>query len=90
MELLQGCQNSRERLKVDKLLRPLAIVWPSTADMQVADAQDHASVLSTRIGLLDCLIAFTAIGRGETLCAFNLKRYRTLTALTTIQPYKQI
>jgi predicted nucleic acid-binding protein len=87
MELLQGCQNASDRRDVDAFLRPLAIVWPSETDMRSAQRHYHDSMLSSGIGLLDCLIAFTAAGRSDSLCTFNVKHYRTVTVLTTERPY---
>lgn len=49
-----------------------------------AFAQHH---LSHGLGLLDALIAATAIGLGATLVTYNLKHYRMLTSLRMEQPY---
>jgi hypothetical protein len=43
--------------------------------------------LSHRLGLLDSLIAACAIGLSAELCTFNIKQYRVVSGLTTIQPY---
>ena len=71
-------------------MRPFAVVWPSDSDMTNAMQHYHDYALSSGIGLLDCLIAFTAAGRGDTLCTFNVKHYRTVSVLLTEQPYKHI
>jgi predicted nucleic acid-binding protein len=43
--------------------------------------------LSNSRGLLDALIASCAVGRGLTLCTFNVKHYRVVPNLLTAQPY---
>ena len=43
--------------------------------------------LSHRLGLIDALIAATAIGLSMTLCTFNVKHYRVVPGLQIQQPY---
>jgi predicted nucleic acid-binding protein len=43
--------------------------------------------LSHGIGLLDMLIAHTAVGLNELLATFNVKHYSVITTLATVQPY---
>jgi hypothetical protein len=45
--------------------------------------------LSDNIGLLDALIAETAIGVNAELATFNVKHYRVLRGLKTVQPYER-
>jgi predicted nucleic acid-binding protein len=87
MELLQGCLNKAEQLRVEQFCHPYALCWPTEADCQRA-LQDFAAYhLSNNLGLLDTLIAHTAIGRNETLATFNVKHYGVIANLKTIQPY---
>ncbi|AIE84663.1 PilT domain-containing protein [Fimbriimonas ginsengisoli Gsoil 348] len=37
--------------------------------------------------MLDVLIAFTAIGLDAELCKFNVKHFRAVKELRTVQPY---
>ena len=66
------------------------VAWPS------ANACDHALQdfvyykLSHNLGLLDALIAHTAIELGAPLYTFNQKHYTAIPALTTIQPYTKM
>lgn len=87
MELLQGCQNKAEQLRVEQFCQPYVLYWPTEADCQRA-LQDFAAFhLSNNLGLLDALIAHTATGLNEPLATFNLKHYGVVANLKTIQPY---
>lgn len=87
MELVQGCRNKAEQ---DQLLRDVGgyrTAWPSANACDRA-LQDFVSFrLSHNLGLLDALIAHTAIELGAPLHTFNQKHYAAITALTTVQPY---
>lgn len=87
MELVQGCRNNADLRAVNRFLRPLMLVWPSEVDQINAFDHYRAFYLPHNIGLLDCLIAFTAVGRGAVLCTFNVRHFRTVAVLTTEQPY---
>lgn len=87
MELLQGCQNKAEQQRVEQFCRPFALYWPTSPDCDRA-LQDFAAFhLSHGLGLLDALIAHTAVGLNETLATFNVKHYGVVAALKAVQPY---
>ena len=87
MELLQGCQDKAEQQWVEQFCQSYALYWATPADCQRA-LQDFAAYhLSNNLGLLDALIAHTAVGLNETLATFNVKHYRVVASLRTIQPY---
>jgi predicted nucleic acid-binding protein len=87
MELFQGCRDKSELLRVEQFCQPHRLYWPSDADCQRALHDFAAFRLSHGIGLLDVLIAHTAIGLNEPLATFNIKHYGVIAALATIQPY---
>jgi predicted nucleic acid-binding protein len=43
--------------------------------------------LSNYLGLLDALIAHTAVGLNEPLATFNVKHYGVIAGLQMLQPY---
>jgi predicted nucleic acid-binding protein len=43
--------------------------------------------LTHRMGILDLVIGECAVGLNATLCTFNLRPFRAISALTTEQPY---
>jgi predicted nucleic acid-binding protein len=89
MELLQGCQNAREQRQLEKALSEYPLYWPSEEDCNRALASFSSHHLSDNIGLLDALIAETAIGVPAELATFNVKHYRILKGLKTLQPYER-
>jgi predicted nucleic acid-binding protein len=87
MELLQGCRNREEQRRVENVLRPYTLYWPSQADCARAFGDFAAYHLSHALGILDALIAETAVGLDVELATFNTKHYSVVSALQTIQPY---
>jgi predicted nucleic acid-binding protein len=87
MELLQGCRNREEQDRLTAQLRPFVLYWPTEADCLRAYQDFAAFHLSHGLGILDALIAETAVGLGTRLATFNAKHYSMLGALDIVQPY---
>jgi hypothetical protein len=87
MELLQGCRSREEQHRLEGFLRPYQRYWPSQSDCAQAFDDFAAYYLSHGLGILDALIAETALGLGVKLASFNTKHYGVLTTLQTAQPY---
>jgi hypothetical protein len=87
MELIQDSRNTAEVTNARKLVAGLQMVWPEQMDFQIALSTFIALHLSDGLGLLDALIAATAIGRSATLLTFNLKHYRSVPGLLIAAPY---
>jgi predicted nucleic acid-binding protein len=87
MELMQGCRNRVEQNRVEQFYRPYPVYWLTEADCQRALQDFGAYYLSHRLGLLDALIAHTAVGLNEPLATFNVKHYGVIAGLQTIQPH---
>jgi predicted nucleic acid-binding protein len=87
MELLQGCRDLAEQQRVERELNRFSLSWPTRGDCERAFRDFAAFRLAGGLGLLDSLIAQTAIGLNEPLATFNVKHYGTVTALRTVQPY---
>ena len=87
MELIQGCQNAREQRELEKKLSEYLLYWPSLDDCNRAMKSFSSHHLSDNIGLLDALIAETAIGINAELATFNVKHYRVIKGLQSLQPY---
>lgn len=90
MELIQGCRNRNEQQRVENNLRHYPFYWPSSADCTRAFTHFAEFHLSNGLGLLDALIAETAVGLGIPLVTFNEKHYRVITGLEMIQPYQRM
>jgi predicted nucleic acid-binding protein len=87
MELLQGCRDLAEQQRVERELARFAIHWPTRADCEQAYREFANLRLAVGLGLLDSLIAQTAIGLQEPLATFNVKHYNAIDTLRTVQPY---
>jgi len=87
MELIQDAQNIQQVRDVLRLVAPLPVVWPTALDCQRALGDFVAYHLSHGLGLLDSLIAATAIGLSGSLCTFNVKHYRVVPGLVLEEPY---
>lgn len=89
MELIQDAQDSRQVQQAQKVVAPLPVIWPSQEDCYRALTDFSNLHLSHSLGLLDALIAATAIGHNAILVTFNLKHYRCISGLRTEQPYSK-
>ena len=87
MELIQDAQNMQQVRKALQLVAPLPLIWATEADCARALSDFTTYHLSHSLGLLDALIAACAVGHGATLCTFNVKHYRVVPSLVTVQPY---
>lgn len=87
MELVQDARNLQEVQRATKLVAPLRVAWPTETDCARALSDFTAYHLSHGLGLVDALIAASAIGLSATLYTFNDKHYRVVPGLVTAQPY---
>jgi predicted nucleic acid-binding protein len=87
MELIQGCRDRAEQQQVERALRAHALYWPTERDCIRALDSFVEYHLSHGIGVLDALVAETAVGLGLQLATFNERHYRIIGVLETIHPY---
>jgi predicted nucleic acid-binding protein len=87
MELLQGCRDLAEQQHVERELARFVVHWPTRTDCDRAYRDFAALRLVSGLGLLDSLIAQTAVGLNAQLASFNIKHYGAVTALQIVQPY---
>jgi len=89
MELIQGCRSKREQELLERTLLAYKVLWPQEQDYDAALAIFAAFHLSSGIGVIDTIIAQTAIGLGKPLYTFNEKHYSAIHGLKTIRPYNR-
>jgi predicted nucleic acid-binding protein len=87
MELIQGCRTKAEQLRMHKVLKEYSLLWPSNDACNRALKHFASHYPSHGIGILDALIAETAVEAGFPLHTFNQKHYLPHPHLLTIQPY---
>ncbi|MCL4505685.1 MAG: type II toxin-antitoxin system VapC family toxin [Chloroflexi bacterium] len=87
MELVQGCRDSVEQVKVEQFLNRFIVVWPSAQTCDAALTVFIERRLSHNLGLLDALVGQTARELSLPLHTFNQKHYRAIPDLQTVQPY---
>jgi predicted nucleic acid-binding protein len=83
MELIQGCRNGEERRIVERE----ALHWPTNKGCERALRTFARHSLSHGLGLLDALIAETAIEAEVPLYSFNVRHYACVDGLTVRVPY---
>jgi predicted nucleic acid-binding protein len=87
LELLQGCNNLTEMRRVERFLATFAMVWPDYAALS-RTTSDYARLrLSHGLGLLDSLIATTAVHHARPLASFNVRHFRSVPSLVVVEPY---
>lgn len=89
MELLQGCSNRAEQVKMKQALTGFEIVWPLPEACNEALEVFARFHLSHGIGLLDALIGQTAVALSMSLHTFNRKHYAVIPDLATVEPYSR-
>lgn len=89
MEVVSGCRDSADVRRAELFLADLDVLWPPEDDLHRA-LTDYASLrLSSGLGVLDALIATTAIGLDMPLATFNVRHFSSIPGLTLVQPYER-
>ena len=88
VEVLYGAQNMAEQRNVDIWLRQFEILWPSEADAETARLLARYR-LSDGIELTDAITAAIALRHNMSLVTFNVKHFRAIPGLSTLQPYER-
>jgi predicted nucleic acid-binding protein len=87
MEFFQSARNTGEIQRATQLVAPMTIVWPTEHDCIQALSNFATLHLSHSLGLLDSLIAATAMGNNATLLTFNGKHFSAVPGLSFARPY---
>ena len=87
LELVAGCKSAADVARVLTFLKPLKVLWPEPADLAPTISQLAALGPACGIGVLDIVIAATAVAHGLPLATFNVKHYQHVPGLAIVQPY---
>src|SRR5205085_1754825 len=85
LELMEGCRNKMEMVRLLRRIEPFHVFWPTDSDCTRALHEFARSRLSHQISIMDVLIAQCAIGLNATLCTFNIKHFKAVAHLRTEQ-----
>jgi predicted nucleic acid-binding protein len=89
MELLNGCQNSKDLRHIQGFINDISLIWPSDRACTAGLEAFESVHLKNAIGILDMLIAQAAIEHDTPLHTLNHKHYKIVPHLLTVQPYKR-
>ena len=87
MELIAGCRNGHEMQSVRSFLSAFQLAWPTETDLRAAFSEYLPRRLTIGTGLLDSIVAATAIGLAEPLATYNVKHFTGIPEVVTVQPY---
>lgn len=87
MELIAGCRNKAEQRKVEHLLKDFSLLPIRAEDSLLAGDLYARYRLTHGVGILDCLIASTALGRKIVLFTKNEKHFAIFPGVTVRKPY---
>jgi predicted nucleic acid-binding protein len=87
MEMIKGAPNASEMNTIQRELAVYDRVWPAASACEAAIATLARLHLSHGTGIVDALIAQTAVAQGLPLHTFNVKHFQHVPALTIVQPY---
>jgi len=89
MELVTGCRNKAELLRIRKFLDDFDVVWPDAKEFERAFLLLEDHYLSNSTGIPDCIIAAMALERSICLYSFNVKHFGLIAGLDVRQPYQR-
>jgi predicted nucleic acid-binding protein len=87
MELMHGLKDAQEAADYDRLSSSWCVVWLDPAGCRTAMATYRTICLANKIGVVDMLIAQVALLLNQPLYTFNVKHFRAVPGLRTVQPY---
>jgi hypothetical protein len=86
-ELVAGCRDAVQLRHAKRFLSSFQVVWPDATGMEAMLGSFGSLRLSHSLGIIDALIAATALDRGLLLASFNTKHYTGISDLQLVQPY---
>lgn len=89
MEILQGALNRQEQTTMIAQLNRYELVLLDASDAIQALTWFETYRLSHGVGIMDCLIAASALRIGKPFYTFNIRHYRPFTVLQAREPYSR-
>lgn len=89
LELVQDARNRKEVVDAFMLVDPFPIEWPTEEEMYISLNYFGKYHLSHNLGLIDAILAASAVNRNAALQTFNLKHYKAVPGLRIERPYSK-
>lgn len=89
LELIEGCKDKAAQGQVLSLVSKVRVVWLSADGCDRAAALFVEHRLAHGLGMMDALVAQTALDLGATLASFNQKHYACVPELSIVEPYSR-
>lgn len=89
MEILQGARNRQEQTTLIAQLNRYELVLLDAGDTIQALRWFETYRLSHGVGIMDCLIAASALRISKPFYTFNVKHYRAFSAVNAQEPYSR-
>jgi predicted nucleic acid-binding protein len=87
MEMIDGVQNSEDKVRVLKVMKTFAVIHLTEDDSRWAQGQHAAFKLSHGVGIGDALIAAPAARLKVPIYTLNTKHFAPLSDITAVRPY---
>jgi predicted nucleic acid-binding protein len=87
MELIAGCRNRAELIRVQQSLQRMHVLPLSASASHTAFTLMESFFLSHSLVIPDALIAATALERAMTLYTKNVRHFQMIPGLTVARPY---
>jgi predicted nucleic acid-binding protein len=87
LEVVQNARNLSETRSAAKVIGQLPMLAPDGPSYAWAVAEFPRLHLGYGLSMADILVAATARTHSLQLCTLNVKHYRNIPSLTTVQPY---
>lgn len=87
MELVEGVRDNQELAHLNRLLADYETVLLTPADCVWASEQHRKFRLSHSVGMIDALIASSAVRLRIPIYTLNLKHFKSLPGVNAIRPY---
>lgn len=87
LELFAGCHDKSDIQFVQKRIKNFAVLWTDLPNANAILNTFASAHLTHSLGILDALIAATALTHNLPLHTFNQKHFSAVPNLQTIQPY---
>ena len=89
MEFLAGSANKIDKIRIERFIEDFQIIWPDARALDQAVQDDGTLRLRYGIGVLDVLVAITAINHNQALVTFNERHFRAVPGLTVLVPFQR-